>query len=43
MHKPLSQVLPKLQRMLLKLQRYNLTVKYTRGKEMHIADTLLRT
>jgi len=28
--------------MLLKLQKYDLTVKYTRGKDMHIADTLSR-
>ena len=42
MNKPLSQVSPRLQRMLLKLQRYNLAVKYTRGKEMHIADALSR-
>ena len=39
MHKPLSQVSLRLQHMLLKLQQYNFTVKYTTGKEMHIADT----
>ena len=32
----------KLQRMLLKLQRYNLKVSYKRGKEMYIADLLSR-
>ena len=42
MQKPLCQVSPRLQRMLLKLQKYNLTVKYTRGKDMHIADALSR-
>ena len=33
----------RLQRMLLKLQRYNLKVSYKRGKEMYIADLLSRT
>ena len=42
MQKPLCQVSPRLQRMLLKLQKYNFTVKYTRGKDMHIADALSR-
>ena len=42
MQKPLCQVSPRLQRMLLKLQKYNLTVKYTRGKDMHIANALSR-
>ena len=28
--------------MLLKLQKYNRTVKYTKGKDMHIADALSR-
>ena len=32
-----------LQRMLLKLQRYNLKVSYKRGKEVYIADLLSRT
>ena len=32
----------KLQRMLLKLQRYNLKVSYKRGNEMYIADLLSR-
>jgi len=41
-NKPLSQISPQLQRMFLKLQRYNITIKYTRGKDMHVADTLAR-
>ena len=28
--------------MLLKLQKYDLTVKYTKGKDMHIANALSR-
>ena len=42
MQKPLCQASPRLRRMLLKLQKYNLTVKYTRGKDMHVADALSR-
>ena len=42
MQKPLHQVSPRLQRMLLKLQKYELTIRYTRGKDMHAADTLSR-
>lgn len=46
-HKPLETILRKplgtapsrLQRMLLQLQRYNLNVIYTPGKELQIADT----
>ncbi|KAL1271927.1 hypothetical protein QQF64_030943 [Cirrhinus molitorella] len=40
--KPLSQAPARLQRMLLQLQRYNLQVIYTPGKDMLIADTLSR-
>ncbi|XP_056109383.1 uncharacterized protein K02A2.6-like [Rhinichthys klamathensis goyatoka] len=40
--KPLHQTPLRLQRMLLRLQRYNLKVKYKPGKEMHIADALSR-
>lgn len=49
-HKPLEIIFKKyllsapkrLQRMLLRLQKYNLDVVYTRGKELYIADTLSR-
>ena len=49
-HQPLERIFKKeiadvsmrLQRMLLRLQRYNLNVKYKKGKEMFIADTLSR-
>nr|XP_054591203.1 uncharacterized protein K02A2.6-like [Nothobranchius furzeri] len=42
MRKPLCKAPARLQGMLLQLQRYNLTVTYTPGKQMHIADTLSR-
>ena len=50
-HKPLKQILKKpllaapmwLQRMLLNLQWYDLIVKYRKGKEMYLPDTLSRT
>ena len=41
-HKPLGQVSLRLQRMLLKLQKYTLNLKFTRGKDMHVADALSR-
>lgn len=49
-HKPLEAILrntlnsapQRLQRMLLCLQRYNLEIRYKRGKEMFLADTLSR-
>ena len=49
-HKPLESIMqkslykasPRLQRMLLKLQKYDLTVTYVKGKELHVADTLSR-
>ena len=40
--KPLVTAPKRLQRMLLRLQRYSLDVTYTRGSEMYIADTLSR-
>jgi hypothetical protein len=40
--KPLSIAPPRLQRMLLRLQRYDFTAKYKPGKEMILADTLSR-
>ncbi|XP_048759452.2 uncharacterized protein K02A2.6-like [Ostrea edulis] len=49
-HKPLETIIPgplwkspkRLQVMKLRLQKYDITVKYHKGKEMHIADTLSR-
>ena len=49
-HKPLEAIFKKylvtapkrLQCMMMRLQRYSLDVNYTRGSEMHIADTLSR-
>ena len=38
--KPMNQTSPRLQRMLLKLQRYQLNVGYIPGKFMYVADTL---
>ena len=40
--KPLVTAPKRLQRMLLRLQRYSLDVTYTRRSEMYIADTLSR-
>ena len=40
--KPLNKAPSRLQRMLLRLQKFNLKVKYKRGKEMYLADTLSR-
>ena len=40
--KPLAATPKRLQRMLLRLQKYNLQVKYKKGKEMLLADTLSR-
>ena len=40
--KPLTTAPPRLQRMLLRLQRYDFIVKYKPGKEMVLADTLSR-
>ena len=42
MKKPLDRISPRLQQMLLKLQKYELTIKYTKGKDMHVADALSR-
>ena len=47
-HKPLEMIAmknlanasPRLQRMLLELQRYDVTIKYRPGKEMQLADAL---
>ena len=40
--KPLSNAPRRLQRMMLKLQKYQFTVRYKKGKELHVADTLSR-
>ena len=40
--KSLDQVPMRLQRMRLRLQRYNLSVRYRQGRLMHVADTLSR-
>lgn len=40
--KPLHQSALRLQRMLLKLQRYDLKVNYKKGTQLYIADTLSR-
>ena len=40
--KNLANAPPRLQRMLLELQRYDVTIKYRPGKEMQLADTLSR-
>ena len=41
-NKPLHKISARLQRMLLKLQNYDLSVKYVKGKDLHVADTLSR-
>uniref|UniRef100_A0A8C5M1Z9 Gypsy retrotransposon integrase-like protein 1 n=1 Tax=Leptobrachium leishanense TaxID=445787 RepID=A0A8C5M1Z9_9ANUR len=40
--KPLSKAPARLQRMLLQLQRYDLEIVYTPGRDMHISDALSR-
>lgn len=40
--KPLTKTPKRLQSMILTLQRYNFNIKYKRGTEMYIADTLSR-
>ena len=40
--KALSQTPPRIQRMMLKVQKYDLHVKHKKGTELHIADTLSR-
>ena len=42
MLKPLNSAPKRLQRMLLKLQKYTLKVKYKKGDQMFLADTLSR-
>ena len=40
--KPLVKSPPRLQRLLLRLQRYDIRITYVPGKYMHVADTLSR-
>jgi len=42
MLKPLHKVSPRLQQMLLRLQKYDLALKFKKGKELFVADTLSR-
>ena len=42
MKKPLAETPLRLQKMLLKLQKYNMTVRYKKGKELYVADALSR-
>ena len=41
-HKALNSAPQRLQQMLLRLQRYNLDIRYKKGKEMFLEDTLSR-
>ena len=43
MRNPLQSTPLTVQRMRIRLQRYNVTVKYQPGKEIHVADTLSRS
>ena len=40
--KPLNNAPARLQQMLLRLQKYDIRVMYTPGKELYVADTLSR-
>lgn len=40
--KPLHQAPPRLQKMIMMIQKYLITVKYRPGKELVVADTLSR-
>lgn len=42
LQKPLSRAPRRLQSMMMRLQKYDFTVHYERGKNMHLADTLSR-
>ena len=42
LQKPLSCAPRRLQSMMMRLQKYDFTVHYERGKNMHLADTLSR-
>jgi hypothetical protein len=40
--KPISETTPRLQRMLIRLARFDLDIVYRPGKHMHVADALSR-
>ena len=42
MKKPLANTPPRIQRLLIRLQKYQLRVQYIPGKDLIIADTLSR-
>lgn len=42
MKKPLNKALAHLQRMLMRFQRHQFTIKYKRGPNLYLADTLSR-
>ena len=42
LEKPLFKIPPRLQRMRLRLQKYDIKVRYVSGKFLYIADTLSR-
>ena len=42
MKKPLAETPPRLQRMILRLQKYDIQVTYKSGKEIPVADALSR-
>ena len=42
MNKPIHTATPRTQKMILKLQRYNINLVYKPGKGLYIADTLSR-
>ena len=41
-NKPLHKVSPRLQQMLLRLQKYELSLRYVKGKYLYVADSLSR-
>ena len=43
LNKPLHQAPTRLQRMIIAIQKYSITVEYRPGKELAIADTLSRS
>nr|XP_047122941.1 uncharacterized protein K02A2.6-like [Hydra vulgaris] len=42
LHKPLSEAPPRIERLLIRLQKYQVIVKYVPGKDLHIAGSLSR-